>query len=328
MTRLQTTYMGIPISNPIVVGACSMSKKIDAIKAVEDAGAGALVIKSLFEEQVHLEEAAFEQRMAQFDNPFAEAQSLFPSAEHAGPKHHLYWVARTRKETKLPLIASLNCLQRDTWVQYARQLEETGVDGLELNFYSPALDPNVTAAQIEANEVETLAAIRAAVRLPLSVKLHPYYTSTMNHAANLQKAGAGALILFNRLFQPDIDVDREEKMAQRQLTLPNESLVPLRWTALLSQRIEADIIASTGLRTGKDVAKMVLVGAQAVQVVSALYAHSPSYVKILRAELLEWMDAHGYQKLDDFRGKLARRKLDDAWSFERGQYVKAILGFD
>lgn len=328
MADLNTTYMGIPLANPIIVGASSLSRRVDTIKQLEDAGAGALVIKSLFEEQVQAESEAFQQQLTQFDDTFSEAVSMFPRTEHGGSKQHLYWVEKTRSEVKMPLFASLNCINRETWLDYARQLAETGVDGLELNFYSPPLDTSVTAADIEAREVETLVAVLAAVRIPVVVKLHPYYTSLMNVAARFQAAGAQGLVLFNRLFQPDIDVDTEQKMAQVQLTQPGDSLGPLRWTALLSQRLEVDLVASTGIDSGRDVARMLLAGATAVQVVSSLYRHGPKHITMMNKDLAAWMDDHHYATLADFRGKLARPKLSDAWSFERGQYIKALIGFD
>ena len=328
MADLRTTYMGVPLANPIVVGASSLSRKVDTIRQLEDAGAGGLVIKSLFEEQIQAEAEAFHERLTQYDNSFVEAVSMFPNIEHGGPKQHLYWIEQTRRQVRMPLFASLNCINRETWVSYARQLAETGVDGLELNFYSPPLDPTVTAADIEAREIETLAEVREAVRIPIAVKLHPYYTSLMNVAARFQEVGAQGLVLFNRLFQPDIDLDREQKIAQVQLTHPGDSLVPLRWTALLSQRLEVDLIASTGVDSGADVARMILAGAAAVQVVSTLYRHGPKHIGTMQNELQAWMEGRGYATLGDFRAKLARPKLSDAWSFERGQYIKALIGFD
>jgi len=328
MADLTTTYMGIPLANPFIVGASSLSRRVDTIQQLEDAGAGALVIKSLFEEQVLAEGDAFAARMTQYDNMFSEAVSMFPRIEHGGPKQHLYWVEKTRAAVKMPLLASLNCINRDTWVDYARQLAQTGIDGLELNFYSPPLDPTVTAGDIEAREIETLAEVCEAVHIPVAVKLHPYYTSLMNVAVRFSDVGAKGLVLFNRLFQPDIDPVREEKMAQVQLTHPRDSLVPLRWTALLSQRTPADLVASTGIDSGLDVAKMLLAGATAVQVVSTLYRNSPKHLGAMQQELTAWMDARGYKTLAECRGKLAQPKLSDAWSFERGQYVKAVIGFD
>ena len=197
MADLKTTYMGIPLANPLVVGACSLSKNVDSIKALEAAGAGGLVIKSLFEEQIQIEEEDFASKLGAHDNADPEAQSFFPKLRHGGPKEHIFWVKEARKAVKFPLFASLNCINSATWVEYAKQLADTGVNGLELNFYSPALSPDVLSGDIEKKEAEALAKVRAVVKLPIAVKLHPYYTSLMNVAASFEKAGANALILFN-----------------------------------------------------------------------------------------------------------------------------------
>lgn len=328
MADLRTSYLGVSLSSPVVVGACSLSKKIDGIKAAEDAGAGALVIKSLFEEQVQIEQGQFSNANTQYDDMFAEALSLFPKIEHGGPKEHLYWVEKTRKEVKMPLFASLNCTNNTTWVEYARLLENTGVNGLELNFYSSPLDSTLTGAELERRELETLAKVRAAVKVPIAVKLHPYYSSLLNHAPALEKAGANGLVLFNRLFQPDINVEREEKHAAIVLSEAHDLLLPLRWTALLHERVACDVIASGGITTGRDVVKMVLAGAAAVQTVSSLYRFGPRHVEQMNREISEWMKSHHYKGLSDFRGKLGKRRMSDVWSFERGQYIRAILGFD
>jgi dihydroorotate dehydrogenase (fumarate) len=328
MTDLRTTYMGIPLANPIIVGSCSLSKKVDAVKRLEDAGAGGLVIKSLFEEQIQLEASEFDGAHGTMEGLFAEALSLFPKLDHAGPKEHVFWVGQMRKAVKMPLFASLNCVNLATWGEYAKQLQDTGVDGLELNFYSPPLDAAVRGSEIEKRELDTFAQVRSAVKLPIAVKLHPQYTSLMNVVAGFQAAGANGFVLFNKLFQPDIDIDTESKRASADFSVPQEALVSLRWTALLSESVRADIASGTGIGTGRDVAKMILAGAKAVQIAGALYRHGPSHIKVMLDDLSTWMDAHGYARLDGFRGKLAKRTTADAWSFERGQYIKAVVGFD
>jgi dihydroorotate dehydrogenase (fumarate) len=320
--------MGIPLANPILVGSSSLSKKIDTIRALEDAGAGGLVVKSLFEEQVQLEEEEFRGQLGQYDLGFAEALSMFPHLEHGGPKEHLYWVAEARKAVKMPLFASINCTSKVAWGEYAKQLEGTGVDGIELNFYSPALDPLVSAADIERRELSALERVRASVKIPIAVKLHPHYTSLMNVVSRYEKAGANGFVLFNRLMQPDIDVDAEARHMGISLSHPGESLQSLRWVALLSDRSKADLVASTGIWTGRDVAKMVLAGAKAVQIVSVLYREQPAHIAKMLSELTGWMDNHGYPDLAAFRGKLAQKQDTDAWSYARGQYIKALVGVD
>lgn len=328
MADLRTTYMGIPLANPILVGSSSLSKKIDTIRVMEDAGAGGLIIKSLFEEQVQLEEDDFRNQLGQYDLGFAEALSMFPRLEFGGAKQHVFWVAEARKAVKMPLFASINCTSKVAWGEYAKQLESTGVDGIELNFYSPALDPLVSSADIERRELSALERVRSAVKIPIAVKLHPHYTSLMNVVSRYEKAGANAFVLFNRLVQPDIDVDAEARHMGINLSHPGESLLPLRWIGLLSDRVKADFAATTGIWTGRDVAKMVLAGAKAVQIVSVLYREPPTHIAKMLSELSSWMDNHGYADLAAFRGKLAQKQDTDAWSYARGQYIKALVGVD
>jgi dihydroorotate dehydrogenase (fumarate) len=328
MTNLRTTYMGIPLANPIVVGSCSLSKRVDGVKELEDAGAGGLVIKSLFEEQIQLESDEFEGVRSRYDDAFGEAISLFPKLDHAGPKEHVFWVGQVRKAVKMPLFASINCSNPSTWPEYARQLQDTGVDGLELNFYSPPLDPSVSSSTIEQHEKDVVAAVRSAVKIPIAVKLHPFYTSVMNVVAGFEAEGANGFVLFNRLFQPDIDIDAETKRAVADFSDPRDSLVALRWTALLANELRADIAASTGIQSGRDVAKMILAGAKAVQIAGVLYREKAAHIPKMLAELSAWMDSRGYANIEAFRGKLAKRQSSDAWSFERGQYIKAVVGID
>jgi dihydroorotate dehydrogenase (fumarate) len=328
MADLKTTYMGIPLQNPLVVGACALSKQIDTIKAIEAAGAGGLVIKSLFEEQIQIEEEEFERRLQANVNVDSEAQSFFPNLAHGGPKEHIYWVSQARKAVKLPLFASINCVNPGTWVEYAKKLADTGVNGLELNFYSPALDTAVKAADIEKKELDLFAEVRAAVKIPLAVKLHPYYTSLLNFVVNLEKAGANSVILFNRLFDPDIDMDTLTRRSGYRPSDSHDSLIPLRFIGLLAPRVKLDLVGSTGVITGKDIARLILAGANSVQAVSGVLKAPGENVKTMLAELDAWLNEHKFANLAAFRGKMAGKKDSEAWSFERGQYIKAIVGID
>ncbi len=328
MADLRTTYLGTQLSSPIVVGASPYSKKVDTIRALEDAGAGGLVIKSLFEEQIQFDAESFRQEVHRLDDQFAEASSYFPQTEYAGAREHISWVAQARQAVKMPLFASLNCVRPGTWPEYERRLEETGVNGLEVNFYSPALDANTTAADIERSETETVAAIRAAVKIPIAVKLHPYYTSLPNVLAYLEKAGASGFVLFNRLFHPDIDVEKQVERSRAYPSDSRDSLPSLRWLALLSGSVKSDLVANTGISSGTDVAKMILAGANSVQVVSTLADKPAARMQQLRKELSDWMDTHGHADLAAFRGKLNRKNSKNPWTFERGQYIKAIVGVE
>jgi dihydroorotate dehydrogenase (fumarate) len=328
MAELNTSYMGLQLKNPIVVGACSLSKQIDTIRQLEAAGAGALVIKSLFEEQIQLERVAHDATLHQYDELYAEAIHLFPKVPHGGPKEHLHWITEARKAVAMPLIASLNAVSADVWVDYARQLADSGVDGLELNFYSLPLDPAIDSSTVEKSELDTFSRIRTAVKIPIAVKLHPNYTSMLHMATSFDRLGANAIVLFNRLFQPDIDVAKELESKQLTLSTSSDSMTSLRWTALLYSRIKADLITSTGIMNGNDVVRMILAGAAAVQVVSTLYLHKITQIGLILADLETWMKNKGYKTLADFRGKVSKSKVKDPWGFERGQYIKALLGFD
>jgi len=328
MADLRTKYMGIELKNPIVVGACSLSKQIDTIRQIEAAGAGALVLKSLFQEQIQLEHGKLEDELSQFEELYAEAITLFPNVEHGGPKEHLYWVAEAKKACSIPLIASINAVSDEAWGEYAVKLAETGVDGLELNFYSLPLDPEISSSEIEKRELEIFTQIRAAVKIPIAVKLHPFYTSMFHVATAFDRAGANAVILFNRLFQPDLSIERAEEFPRLVLSDSTDSFIPLRWAALLHGRVKADIISATGIMTGRDAIKMIMAGATAVQVVSTLYRNKVTHIGEMLAEINTWMDGKGYKSLADFRGQASKKNVKDPWAFERGQYIKALLGFD
>ncbi|MBN2575613.1 MAG: dihydroorotate dehydrogenase-like protein [Deltaproteobacteria bacterium] len=326
MSDLRTTYMGISLKNPLIVGSSPLSTRVDKIQALEAAGAAAVVLKSLFEEQVRIDAEAFEEDLARHNETSAEATSMFPRLEHAGTRTHAYWVKEARKAVKIPLIASINCLTDQQWAEYARALEGTGVDGLELNLYSPSRDTNTTAAQIEDREVKLLDEVRKAVKIPIAVKLHPFYTNLPNFVKRLEDAGANGFVMFNRLFQPDIDVDLEVKRARYHETNSDDALLPLRWTALISGQIKAGIAASTGIGSGRDMAKMILAGARATQVVGVLLREKPAHVGRMLEELTAWMNLHNYKNLEAFRGKLARVNPGDPWTFSASQYVEGLLG--
>jgi dihydroorotate dehydrogenase (fumarate) len=328
MANLKTSYMGLTLESPIVVGACSLSKEIDTIKQIEAAGAGALVLKSLFEEQIQLEQAEFETQLGQHDALYAESVSLFPKLEHGGHKEHIFWVEKAKKAVSIPLIASLNAVNESTWLEYAKALAKTGVDGLELNFYSPPLNPETRALEIELRELETFAKIREAVDIPIAVKLHPYYTNLFNVGTEFSKLGADALVLFNRLFQPDIDIEKRTEKQGLSLSRSADSFLSLRWIGLLHQRVQSDLIGGTGVLNSEDVIKMILAGANAVQVVSTLYENELSVIGEITQGLTQWMDKNEYGSLDDFRGTVSKQNVKDPWGFERAHYIKALLGFD
>jgi dihydroorotate dehydrogenase (fumarate) len=326
MSDLRTSYMGIDLKNPLIVGSSPLSTRVDKIQALEAAGASAVVLKSLFEEQVRIDAEAFERDLERHNETSAEATSMFPRLEHAGTRTHVFWVSEARKAVKIPLIASVNCVTKIEWSEYAKALEGAGVDGLELNLHSPSLDAEVSAADIERRELEILSEVRRAVRIPIGVKLHPFYTSLPNVVARFEETGADGFVMFNRLFQPDIDVDAEIKRARYQETDSRDTLLSVRWIALLSHRLRAGIAAGSGISSGRDMARVILAGARATQVVGAILREKPAHVGKMLSELSAWMDSHGYKNIEDFRGKLARVDPNDPWTFSISQYIEGLLG--
>jgi len=325
MAELKTTFMGIEIESPIVVAASSISSYTDRIEMAEKAGAGALVIRSLFEEQIMLEAQRLEDELAVGSESFSEALSYFPDIEHGGADEHLMWVEKARKAVKMPLFASLNAVTPGAWTKYARQLEGTGVDGLELNIYAVATDPRKTSADIEEDLYEIVDSVLSEVKIPVSVKLSPFYTSPINVIHELARRGVKGLVLFNRFLQPDIDPLEETLKSEMVLSSPEEIKVPLRHIALLYGRIDCDLAITSGVHSGLDAVKAILAGAAVVQTASALLKNGIPYISTMLRELEGWMGDKGYENLEAFRGKLSQRQAEDPFAFERAQYVKLLM---
>jgi len=325
MIDLSTRWLGIPLQTPLLVAASPVSSRLDAVKRAEEAGAGALVVRSLFEEQLQLESARLEEDLATGADSFAEALSYFPEIRHGDAREHLLAIEKMRKAVRMPLIGSLNAISPGSWTQYARQLEETGVNGIELNIYTVAADPARSGAEIEAELYETFEAVRDAVSIPVSVKLSPFCSSLANVARNLDERNARGLVLFNRFLQPDIDPETESVRADMPLSSPEEIRLPLRWTGILYGRIEADLALSTGVHNGMDAARALLAGAAVVQVAAAVMRHGVPYLSTMLRALEMWMTDRDYAALSDFRGKLSQRNVADPFAFERAQYVGLLL---
>jgi len=325
MANLKTTYMGIDLDTPIVVAACSISSMTDRIKAAEGAGAGALVIRSLFEEQIQFDALRMEDDLSVGGDSFSEALSHFPNMEHGKADEHLMWIEKARAEVKMPLIASLNAVSPDGWRDYAKQLASTGVDGLELNAYAVAADAKRKGADIEDELYEVVKNVKSQVSIPIAIKLSPFYTSVANVAAELAALGTDALVLFNRFLQPDIDPETEGVISAMTYSSPDEMKLPLRWVALLHGRVDTDLALNTGIHSGKDVVKALLAGATVTQSASALLENGIPYLSTMLRELEGWMEEHGSESVDDFRGKLSQKQVDDPYTFERAQYVKLLM---
>lgn len=325
MRDLSTTYMGIPLKTPIVVAASTLSHRVERVKMAEDVGAGALVISSLFEEQIQLEQQRFEERLAVGADSFPEALSYFPAIEPSQADEHLMWVEKTRAAVAMPLLASLNAVSPGSWVHYARQLEQTGVDGLELNVYAVATDLARPGTEIEKELYEIVESVKAEVKIPVAVKLSPFYTSAVNVAAELDRRGVDALVLFNRFLQPTIDIQTESLHNEMVYSTPYELKLPLRWIALLYGRLKADLAITSGVHTGSDAIRALLGGATVVQVASTLFRHGIPYISTMLRDLDAWMAEKGYESLAEFRGKVSQKNCEDPYAFERAQYVNLLL---
>ncbi len=329
MNKLTTTYMGIELNNPIILGASNLVTDIDNLKKAEDQGVGAVVYRSLFEEQIQLESFQLEEQLTEFNDLYAEMVTIHPNIEHAGPDEHLVNLRNARESLSIPLIASLNAINNDTWVKYAKLLSETGIDGIELNFYQIPMDFTKSASDVENEQIKTLEEIRKSITIPVSVKLSPDYSNILNFISRLDKAGANAFVLFNSFFQPDVNIDNEKHYKTSHLSHIGDYKKALRYAGLLSGNIKADVCSSTGIFRGEDVIRLLLSGATAVQVVSTVYRNGLKQIGIIRKELEDWMDAKNYKNINEFRGKLSKNKLPgDPFIYKRAQYVDLLLNSD
>jgi dihydroorotate dehydrogenase (fumarate) len=324
MSDLSTTYMGLKLPSPLVLASSSLSNRVENFQAAEASGAGAVVLRSLFEEQIEAAQSELEERMAANLESNPEARSYFPP-QRVGPHEYLRLLDRARKAVRIPVIASLNCAAPGSWSEYARQIEEAGADALEVNIYALGADPGISGADLEAQYLEIAQSVRGTVRIPIALKLSPFFTSLAHVASRFDAAGMNGFVLFNRFLQPDIDLDRMALSSSMQLSQPQEMLLPLRWIAILYGRVKADLAASTGVHDAAGVVKQILAGAQVVQLAAALVRNGVSHLAALKNGLEDWMERGRYSSIADFRGTLSQKEAKDPRAFERAQYVHLIL---
>ncbi|MFP4383759.1 MAG: dihydroorotate dehydrogenase-like protein [Spirochaetia bacterium] len=325
MANLKTKYMGIDIMNPLIAGASNLTAHMDSIKKIEDTGAGALVIKSLFEEQIRLDKFRMQEDLSLHDNWYAEMTNIFPEMEHSGPEEHLMWVRKAKEAVDIPVIASLNAISPETWVEYAKKLEETGVDGLELNLYGLPVDFGRSAQDMEEEQVEVLKEIKTSVSIPVSVKLSTFYTNPVHFVKQLDDAGVDGYVLFNRFFHPSIDIEKVEVQTPFNFSSPGDHLKAIRFMGLFHGRVKGSLCASGGIHDSKQAAEVLLAGADSFQTVSTLYKNGIDVIEKIISGLSEWMDKHGYSKLEDVSGKLSEEKSGNKWIYRRSQYAKLLL---
>jgi dihydroorotate dehydrogenase (fumarate) len=323
---LTTNYLGLKLRSPLVVGASPLSEEIDSIKRMEDAGAGAVVLYSLFEEQLRADRSELNKNLEQGTESFAEALTYFPEPDEfrLGPEEYLAHIARAKKAVRIPVIASLNGSSDGGWTDYAKQIQQAGADALELNIYYIPADLNLTGTEVELNYLEILKSVKAVTTIPVAVKLSPFFSSFGNMAKRLDAAGADGLVLFNRFYQPDIDLETLEVKPNILLSTPMAMRLPLRWVAILHGRLRASLAASSGIHRATDVLKMLMAGADVTMLCSTLLRHGIPQLKTIERELVAWMEEHDYQSVRQLKGSMSQENCADPAAFERAQYMKAL----
>ena len=328
MADLSVKYMGIELKNPVIVGACNLVTSEENMKRMEEAGASAIVYKSLFEEQVQLESLQLSEELGEYNERHAEMIGLFPDVEHAGPEEYLINLKKAVKSVDIPVFGSLNAIEFETWVDYAKKIEETGVAGLEANFYFVPEDFEISGKAIIQEQLDILEGLKKNLNIPVAVKLSPYYTNVLYVINEMDKLGADAFVFFNRLFQPEIDIDNETHHFPYNLSQQEDNRYPLRIAGLLYDNIKANICASRGIFTGEDAISMIMAGADCVQVVSTIYKHKIEQITNILRDINLWMESKKYKNLQDFRGNMSRKNYADPFAYKRAQYVDILMKSD
>jgi dihydroorotate dehydrogenase (fumarate) len=330
MVDLSTTYLGLNLKNPLVASASPLSKKIDKARKLEDAGISAIVMYSLFEEQIIQESLELDHYLSRGTDSFPEAPTHLPDGGLYGisPEKYLNQVAALKKALSIPVIGSLNGVTKGGWTEYARKIEEAGADALELNMYYLATDPEITGAEIEARQVELVAEVSSAITIPLAVKISPFITSVPHFAKRLVEAGANSLVLFNRFYQPDFDLDELEIVHTLDLSTSADLRLPLRWISILYGKLNADLALTSGIHTSRDVLKAMMAGAQVAMIASELlWDGSPQRVRAILEQMKTWMDEREYTSIKQMQGSMSQKSVSNPAAFERANYMKVLNSF-
>jgi dihydroorotate dehydrogenase (fumarate) len=329
MIDLSTTYLGLTLANPLVVSSSPLCEDIANLRRMEDAGAAAVVLHSLFEEQIALESLALDRSLSTGADSHPEAHSYFPdlASYNLGPDGYLEHIRKAKAAVGIPVIGSLNGVTDGAWVEYARQIEQAGADALELNVYLIPGDPGVAGAQVEQRYCDVVRRVKAAVGLPLAVKVGPHFSAFANMAGRLTEAGADALVLFNRFYQPDFDPDQLEVTSTLTLSSPYELLLRLHWVAVLYGRVEADLAVTGGVHGARDVLKAMMAGANVAMTASALLKHGIGHLAVMRRDLAAWMEEHEYESIRQMRGSLSRGAAPTPEAFDRANYMKVLSSY-
>ena len=324
--NLSTKYLGLTLRTPLVPSASPLSDSLDNVKRMEDVGAAAIVFHSLFEEQIAKERHELYHHLTHGTESYAEALTYAPDLEDltVGPQTYLDEIAAAKQAVSIPIIASLNGSTLGGWTQYATEIEEAGADALELNIYWIPTDVEQTSAEVEARYVEILHRVKSSISIPVAVKLSPFFSSFANVAASLAKVGANGLVLFNRFYQPDIDLETLTVIPNILLSTPMAMRLSLRWIAMLRGRIDVDLAATSGIHSAKDVIKMVMAGADVAMLCSVLLRRGIDHIKVIEREMSDWLIAHEYESLEQLKGSMSQINCPDPESFERAQYVRGL----
>jgi dihydroorotate dehydrogenase (fumarate) len=329
MIDLSTSYLGLNLKNPVVVSASPLQKELDAVRQMEDAGASAVVMHSLFEEQINLESEELNRSLERGSESFAEALSYLPDLEdyNHGPEAYLEHLARVKKAVRIPIIASLNGSSMGGWTRYAKMMQEAGADAIELNTYYVAANPEITGSQVEQMYFDLVRQVKSVVRIPLAVKLSHFFSSIPHVMRQLDTAGADGLVLFNRFYQPDIDLEQLEVVPRLALSNSYELLLRLNWVAILFGHIKADMAITGGVHTGEDVLKSMMVGARVAMMTSALLENGIGHIGEVLRQVHDWMEAHEYESIRQMQGSMSRRSVPDPVTYERANYMKVLSSY-
>jgi len=323
---LSTTYLGLPLKNPIIPGASPLVDQLENVRILEDAGAAAIVMHSLFEEQITNDQLAEFAHTETHAGSFSEATSYFPEMEDyaLGPHRYLEQISRIKASVDIPVIGSLNGISPGGWIDHARLIEQAGADALELNVYYVATDPDESGLEVEQRTLDILRSVKESITIPIAVKLSPFFSSPGHFAKELDALGASGVILFNRFYQPDIDIEELEAVPRLSLSDPDELRLRLRWAAILHGHLKGDIAVGGGVHSAEDVIKAIMCGATVVQVVSCLLKHGPARIGSLITGLRRWLEEHDYENLDQMRGSMSLRNCPNPAAFERANYLRVL----
>ena len=326
---LSTSYLGLKLKNPLVISACPLTAELDQLRRLEQAGAAAAVLPSLFEEQIEHESMEMTKVHEFGSESFAEALTYFPEQDdyRTGPEDYLGTIEAAKKAVAIPIIASLNGSSKGGWVRYAKMMQEAGADALELNIYFVAADVEMTGHDVESRYLELVAEVKQSLSIPLAVKVGPYFSSMGNMGVRLVEAGADGLVLFNRFFQPDIDLESMETQPRLHLSTPTELLVPLRWIAVLHGRVKASLAATGGIHDASGLLKTLLAGADVGMIASVLYQKGVDEVDKILAGMRQWIEKNDYESVEQLKGSMSRENCPDPSAFQRGNYMKTLTSF-